>query len=63
MDDSKIELIFPNFFIFIFIFTSISQKMIKKMSQKVFSQIFMKIPIYHIFSSKCPGRLFKNLTF
>ena len=33
------ELIFPNFFIFIFIFMSISQKMTCKMSPKLFSQI------------------------
>ena len=45
MENSKIELIFPNIFIFIFIFAWISQKMTYRMSQKLFSQIFMKFQI------------------
>ena len=63
MENSKIKLIFPNFFIFIFIFTLITQKKAYKMGQKFFSQIFMKISIYHIFSNKCKERLFKNPSF
>ena len=64
MKNSKIELIFSIFFIFIFIFALISQKMAyNKMIQKNFPQIFMKILIYCIFSDKYLGRLFKILLF
>ena len=57
MENSKIELIFPYFLIFIFIFASISQKMAYKMSQKRFSRNFMKISIYCNYSKKRTKRL------
>ena len=56
MENSKIKLIFQNFFIFIFIFASISQIMTFKISQNFFL-IFMKISIDPNFSNK------NNLTF
>ena len=55
MENSKIKLIFPIFFIFIFIFATITQECLKKIGQKIkmsykmgqilFSQIFMKISL------------------
>ena len=45
MENSKIRLIIPIFFIFILIFVSINQKCLK-LSQKKFSPIFMKITTY-----------------
>ena len=36
MDNSKIELVFPNFFIFILIFASISKKGLKKWVKELF---------------------------
>ena len=52
MENSKIRLISPSFFIFVFKFALISQKMAYKMSQKIFSQIFMKISIHMLYSFK-----------
>ena len=44
VENSKIKLIFPIFFIYTFIFALISQKYLKKWVN-FFSQIFMKIAI------------------
>ena len=54
MENSRIELIFPIFLVFLFIFASISQKIAYKMGPKFFSQIFIKSQLSR------GGRLFKN---
>ena len=63
MENSKIKLIFSIFFIFILIFALISQKKSLQNESKNFFSDFHEISIYRVFSNKCLGHLFKNLTF
>ena len=63
MENSKIKLIFSIFFIFILIFALISQKKSLQNESKIFFSDFHEISIYRVFSNKCLGHLFKNLTF
>ena len=55
MDNSKIELIFPYFFIFIFIFGLISQKWLKKSFKNVLLRFWWKLPYKLILIRKIHG--------